>query len=93
MDFCSPNDLWLSFQSCPTRPHKEVSCLLSATGIQEAACGENSKGSAEVMKSSVDLADEKRTGNEGLVTPPIIATLFQVASPSDPEIITDIGLW
>lgn len=48
------------------------------------------------MKSCVDLADGKRleagTASKGLVTPPIIATLFRATSPSDLVIVTGIIL-
>ena len=48
------------------------------------------------MKSCVDLADEKRlkarTESEGLVTPPVVATIFWASSPSDPAVITGISL-
>lgn len=63
-DVLQPYDLQLCFQSCPTRPHKEVSCLCQLPVPKKQRIGRsiNQGGSAKVMKSCIDLADRKRLG-------------------------------
>lgn len=75
------------FQSRPTRPHKEVSCLcrLPVPKKQRVGRSTDQGGAAKVMKSHVVLADRKslEAGSEEFVTLPMAAALCQAASPSD----------
>lgn len=80
--FLQPYHLWLSFHSYLTRPHKEVSCLLSATGTQATACKENVKSqgisnSSEKVICGFSREEEVEvgTGSKELVTLLIVATL------------------